>query len=318
MEHLDQLRMMTKVARLYHTRGMRQTEIGERLRISQSRVSRLLQQAEDAGIVRTVVSVPQGLHAELEEAVELEYGVAEVHVVDAVANDEVELARDLGHATAFLLSELTTAAPVIAFTSWSQTLRQAVDALQVLHSDTGYVVETLGDLGPPLLQHEAARSTQRLASLSGGRPVFLRTPGVVASPQIREALLAQDPYARQALEMLDDVDIALVGIGSVDVAPWLKAGDNYFTERQLANIRAQGAVGEVCLRFIDEDGNHIASDLDDLVIGISPDQLKRARRRWAVAGGERKLDAIKAALRGGWVDVFVTDAQTAERIAKRA
>ena len=84
------------------------------------------------------------------------------------------------------------------------------------------------------------------------------------------------------------------------------------------DIRAQGAVGEVCLRFIDEDGNHIASDLDDLVIGISPDQLNRARRRWAVAGGERKLDAIKAALRGGWVDVFVTDAQTAERIAKRA
>ena len=64
MDDVDQQRLMIKVARLYHTHGMRQTDIAKRLQISQSRVSRLLTQAEEASIVRTVVAVPPHIHAE--------------------------------------------------------------------------------------------------------------------------------------------------------------------------------------------------------------------------------------------------------------
>src|SRR4051812_28630990 len=38
----DQVRLLTKVARMYHERGMRQPEIAAQLRLSQPRVSRLL------------------------------------------------------------------------------------------------------------------------------------------------------------------------------------------------------------------------------------------------------------------------------------
>ena len=50
----SQQRLVTKVARLYHVRGLRQAEIAARLQLSQSRVSRLLSQAEESGVVRTV------------------------------------------------------------------------------------------------------------------------------------------------------------------------------------------------------------------------------------------------------------------------
>ena len=43
------LRLMTKVARLYYEQGLRQAEIADRLDLSQSRVSRLLKQAEKEG-----------------------------------------------------------------------------------------------------------------------------------------------------------------------------------------------------------------------------------------------------------------------------
>ena len=51
------------------------------------------------------------------------------------------------------------------------------------------------------------------------------------------------------------------------------------------------------------------------VNGAFLDQLKAARRRWAVGGGERKRDALRAALTGGWVDVLVTDLETARHLA---
>ena len=316
MSDADQLRLMVKVARLYHTHGMRQTEIAQRLAMSQSRVSRLLTQAEDASIVRTVVSVPEDINAEVEEAIESRYPISEVHVVDTVSANEGELGRDLAHAMAALLAEVSFEAATIGFVSWSKTLRLMVEVLQPLRTKTQRVVELLGDLGPPRLQHEAARSTQRLADLTSSEAVFLRTPGVVPSVEIRDFLLERDSHAREALAALDGIDLAFVGLGACEVDPVLASGDNFFTDEQFARMREQGAVGEVCLHFIDAEGQPVPDDLDDLVVGVTREQLKSARRKWAVAGGERKHEAIRAALCGGWVDVLVTDTATAEYLLR--
>src|SRR5215211_8060182 len=83
-----QLRLITKVARMYHERGVRQTDIAENLHLSQARVSRLLKRAAELGIVRTVVAVAPGVHTELEERLEEKYGLAEVAVVDVEGSNE--------------------------------------------------------------------------------------------------------------------------------------------------------------------------------------------------------------------------------------
>jgi DNA-binding transcriptional regulator LsrR (DeoR family) len=292
-DEVDARRLIIKVARLYHTHGMRQTDIAKRLQISQSRVSRLLAQAEAASLVRTVVAVPPHIHAELEEQIENRYGVTAVHVVDAVSAEEDEIGRDLAHAMAALLQDVTFEARTIGFTSWSRTLRLMVEALAPMRTQTERVVELLGDLGPPTLQHDAARSTQRFAALTGGQPVFLRTQGVVPSKEVKDLLLAQDPYARQALEMLDELDLALVGIGACEVNPALRSGGNFFTGDQLEQMRKAGAVGEVCLHFLDAAGKPVDGELDDLMIGISRDQLRSA------AGDERSPAACASTRRSG-------------------
>lgn len=312
MENVDHLRLVLKVARLYHTHGHRQADIAARLQVSQSRVSRLLAQAEETGIVRTVVTIRPEIHSELEERVEDRYGLNEVHVIDAVSADDAEFTRDLAYAMAAILEQSNFTAPTIGFTSWSRTLRLMVGTLQPLRTRTKRVVEMLGDLGPPDLQHTAARSTQILAGLLDAEPIFLRTPGVVPTSEMRALLLSQDVYARQALEMLDQVDLALVGIGTCEVDFPLRAGENYFTDEQLADVRERGAVGQVCLRFLDDNGGLVDSPLDELVVGVTSDQLRSAGRRWAVAGGPGKYLAIRAALRGRWIDSLVTDAATAD------
>ena len=76
-----QLRLITKVARMYHERGVRQVDIADTLHISQARVSRLLKRAAELGIVRTVVAVAPGVHTEIEEALEERYGLSEARVV---------------------------------------------------------------------------------------------------------------------------------------------------------------------------------------------------------------------------------------------
>lgn len=315
---LELARVMTKVARLYHTRGMRQADIARTLGISQARVSRLLSGAEAAGIVRTVVVVPDGLNADLEESLESAYGLLEVHVVDAIGSDETELTEDLGTALASIAITLPLEGKTIGFTSWSRSLRHFAAAFSPPQNGAAArVIEMLGGVGPPGLQQEATVATQRLATATGAAASFLRVPGVVAAPEVREAILGKDPHARSALAALDHMDVALVGIGNCEIVPPLEAGDNFFSTAQFDLAKNRGAVGQVNLRFVDALGNPVVSELDELVIGVTRDQLLSADRRIGVAGGSSKYEAIRAAVLGGWVNVLITDTATAQHLLAR-
>ena len=311
---LDLQRLIAKVAWMYHIRKLSQKEIAEVLSLSQARVSRFLEQAKASGVVRTEVILPLGLYADLESELEALYGLKEAHVFDAnYTVDESELIDDLGRLLGARLLSNGINANVIGFTSWSRSLRSTVLALQNLKDSAGkIVVEMLGDVGNPAAQHEAALATQHLAEILHAEPVFLRVPGVVESKEMRDLLLKQDPHVQEALRQLDRVELALVGIGTCEIVPPLTPGDNFFTEKQFAQARKDGAVGQVNLRFIDKFGNPVKTELDNLVVGITLDQLKRANRSIGVAGGPSKFQAIRASIRGGWVNTLATDVETAK------
>ena len=317
---VDQLRLVTKVARLYHVRGLRQVAIADRLYLSQPRVSRLLAQAEDLGIVRNLVAVPAELNHDLEEGLRHAYGLADAHVIDAVAGNDEELAVDLGIVAAPYLAAAFAAPDVrtIGFMPWSRTLRHAVEVMRPMRPVAGRIVEMLGDLGAPTLQQDVAHLTQWLAKLAGADPAFLRVPGVVASPAIREALLLGDPHARETMRLLDTLDLALLSVGPCEVVPPLRAGDNYFTDEQFDLARRAGAVGQICLRFLGADGTAVPTPLDDLVVGVTVEQLRRVPNRWAVAGGKAKYAVLQAALVGRWIDCLITDRATAAHLLDAA
>ena len=316
----EQLRLVTRVAWLYHVRGLKQSEVADSLGLSQSRVSRLLDAAVGLGIVRTTVRVPSGLQLELEHALEETYGLRDARVFEVPdPDDEMRLLGDLGLMLAGYLQESPLEGDVIGFTSWSRTLRETVRALNApAGARARYVVEMLGDVGPPEVQHEAAEVTKQLARFTGAQPRFLRVPGVVSSPGVRRAILENDSFARETLGLLDGIDDALVGIGTCLVDPPLRPGDNFFTHAQFEHALGLGAVGQVNLRFIDRDGHAIKSELDDLVIGVSLEQLRACARTIAVGGGRSKYSAIRGALVGGWVNTLVTDVVTAQHLVDNA
>lgn len=307
-----QLRLMSQVARLYHVRNLRQREIAELLQMSQARVSRLLALAQEQGFVRTAVIVPESLHPDLEEAIEVAYGVNEVHVVEVTSEDSIPV--ELGMVAAQYFSESPIEGALIGFTSWSTTLRVMAQELEANRGGgPRAVVEMLGDLGSPDLQHEAARATQRLATALGADPVFLRTPGVVPDPDRQRAVLA-DPYVARTLDLLGRLDVAFVGVGPADTHGPLLAGDNFFSAQQLRSVRDRGAVGQLLQRFVDAEGCSVTTALDDLVVGITLAQLRAATRRIVVAGGHSKHAALTACLRGGWADLLITDLATARHL----
>lgn len=312
---IQQMRLISKAARLHHIQGKRQAEIAADMGVSQASVSRFLALAEELGIVRTIVVPPEGLYPDLEEGLAAVYGLQAAYVVDISAREN-GLEQVLGAASAQCLSKELSGGPVLGLTSWSTTLRAMAGQMEPrTGSGIERVVEMLGDLGSPRLQHEAALATQQVARALDAEPVFLRTPGVMPSAELRKIALG-DAHVQAALRLLDQVDIAFVGVGPADFHGPLEEGDNFFTAQQLAEVRDAGAVGQLHQRFIDAEGNAVPTALDELVVGITLEQLRRVKRKIVVAGGVAKHTSLAAALAGKWIDVLVTDVNSANALLK--
>lgn len=139
-----QTRLMVRIARMYHELGKRQTEMAAELHVSQPRVSRLLKRAVEKGIVRTVVTAPEGTHLDLEEGMEERFGLAECIVVDS------------GRAEAEIDAALSSAAAT-------------------------RVVQLFGGAGHTGVQVKATRLIDLPARATGAEPVFFPSPAVLGS-----------------------------------------------------------------------------------------------------------------------------------------
>lgn len=316
MANTDELRLLVRVARIYYEQGQTQKSIAERLDLSQATVSRLIQRAHEARIVRTSVSIPNGAFPDLEEELQTRYGLNQAIVVDSIDEDAAIL-RDIGSAAAFYLEGTLRKGDVIGISSWSATLLAMVDAMRGLpRTVTADVIQILGGMGSPGAEAHATQLTRRLARLTNGEPTFLPAPGLVASDPSRRALM-QDPFVAATFRRFEEVSIALIGIGGVQPSQMLANSGNVFIAEEIQMLRRHGAVGDICLRFFDREGNPVRTDLDSRVMAIKLEQLRRTRRSVGVAGGRRKLDAIRGALAGKWINVLITDRFTASRLTRR-
>jgi len=317
MAQIDELRLMTKAARLYYNHGIHQSEIAKQMGLSQATVSRLLNSAKNIGIVRTTVNIPNGVNAEIEEKLVNKFKLKEAIVVDCEDDqDEMLIQREIGSSAAFYVETIIHNNDVVGISSWSGTLLSLVDAMHPVPGRTGIqVVQILGGIGNPSAEVHANRLTGRFASLVNGSAYFLPAPGIVGSEVALQVLL-DDQYVKEAMQLFDRVSIALVGIGNIEPSKLLTLSGNIFSFEEQEVLRNKGAVGDILLRFFDENGKPVKGPLSNRVVSMSLEQLAKVNLAIAVAGGTRKYKAILGALRGKWINVLVTDRCTAERLVQ--
>jgi len=316
IHHLPDLRLMTRAARLYHEDKLTQTEVAQRLGITQVAVSRLLKKAEEHGIVRTTVVTPPGAFADLEGLLEERFGLHQAIVGDAARDSEESVLSAIGSAAAQFLESTLKAGEVIGISSWSASLLSMVDQMHPIRkAENCLVVQMLGGVGNPSAEQHANRLTFRLARLVHGDARFLPVPGVVGSANAAKVLL-RDPNVSDTVALFEKVTLALVGVGALEPSALVASSGNTFSRGEVEALQKNGAVGDVCLRFYDANGGEVRGALDGRVIGINLESLRRVPRSVALCGGKRKFPAILGALRGKWINTLVTDQYTAQRLAK--
>jgi DNA-binding transcriptional regulator LsrR (DeoR family) len=315
MARVDELRLMAKVARMYYIQELNQQAITEKLQLHQSTISRMLKKARTLNLVRFNIATPPGTFANLEDQLTLRFDLKDAVIVDCPAEGDA-LVRDLGTALAYFLETTLKPGNVVGISSWSRSLFAMVDALHPGdYCGDGKVVQILGGVGNVGSEFHAIHLAQRLAGSIGAKPVLLQSPAVVGSAEAQR-VLSRDPVVQEASALFERLDLALVGIGSMEPSRMLAVSGNIFSREDRAELQRLGAVGDICFRFYNADGQPIKSQLMKRVIGIDLDKLRTCKRVVGVAGGMQKMQAILGALRGGLIEVLITDQRTAEALSK--
>ena len=100
MTRLNELRLIARVAQMYHVEHQRQSTIASHLRISQATISRMLKRAQEEEIVRTTVVSPSGIYSDLEEGLRLKYDIKEAIVVECSEDRDGAIMSRIGEAAA--------------------------------------------------------------------------------------------------------------------------------------------------------------------------------------------------------------------------
>jgi DNA-binding transcriptional regulator LsrR (DeoR family) len=313
----DELRLLVKVSRFYYEDGLNQDAIKDRLGLSRSKVSRLMAQARELGIVQISVVAPDELYLDLEARLEERYGLQEALVVESQPGDTQDAVnRAVGRGAASYLVRALEPRSTVGF-AWGNTLRYMAAALTTQRFPDVQLVQIIGGLGQPEAEVHATELCRSVSRSLGCRLTLLPVPGIVADQRTRRALLS-DVHVQRAVQAFDHLDLAIVGVGAPTLDSVTMRDGSIISRAELDGLLARGAVGDIALRYFDADGRGVESEINDRIIGITLEQLKRGPRVVAVSGGPDKAPAIRAALRGGLVDVLVTDSVTAGRLLEPA
>jgi len=313
MSKQDEQRLLVKIASLYFLDGLKQSDIARSLSLSQSFVSRAIARCQKEGLVKISVVQPSNIFLAVENELEDRYGIKQAIVVD-VAHDtsDFSIKRAIGSAAAHYLETRLRPDDLVGISSWSTTIKAMVDEVHTPGLKARGVIQLLGGVGPNG-NVQATILTQTLAHQLNCKSWLLPSQSIEGSLEEKRRLLNSTDVS-EVVNQFSEVSIAIVGIGILEPSQMLKTSGNYYHDDMLETLATRGAVGDICLHYFNDKGQPVLQPEEDPVIGMELNDIKACPNVIALAYGEKKVAALKGALKGGYIDVIITDYPTAKKL----
>lgn len=308
--HRDKDKLSINVAKLYYRSDYSQQRIAEELGVSRPSVSRLLQYAKDKGYVKIQILDPIEDMRDMEQRLKDKLHLKEVRIATSTINDEDEIKKYIGQKAAEYLDSIVKDGDIIGV-GWGTTLYNMSCALKNKAVKGAQIVQLEGGVTHSEWTNYAREILENFANNYGTVAQYLPLPVVFDSRDVKE-MVDKDRHIRRVLEIGSHANIALFSVGTVRPnALFFRLG---YTDIDESNKIQRTSVGDICSRFFDGEGRICNRELDARTVGITLDALRNKEYSIMVSGGEAKLPAIKAALKGRYANVLITDQFTAQEL----
>ena len=314
-------RFLMKVVDMYYKEEMSQEKIAKKLDVSRTTVSRALAKAKKEGIVKVIINFPRENSIEMEKKLEQKYNLKEVIAVKSgneKASDYLVAMEAAQYLARVIKSNMTLGV------TWGKTMKKIVDAFDSdqigsqLKVKGVEVVPMIGTALPDTADKIELRLSyvcllsDKLAELTNGISYNMPAPMYVRNLETKNILL-QEPQIAEVLQKARNCDIGIFGIGILAENSSL-AGLDMEKKDMVLDMSQKGGVGELIGRVFDKNGDAMVSEIDERLIGLTIDEIKKIPTRVGVAFGKEKINAIHTAVNSGIINVLITDSLTGEQL----
>ncbi|WP_373264396.1 sugar-binding transcriptional regulator [Hungatella hathewayi] len=307
--------LILKVAYLYYIENHPQNEIAEQLGISITTVSRLLNKAKEDKIVEFVIRDPYIECIRLEEKLRTFFKLKDVVIAPGITSQQEDL--DLPAAEdnvkklvalegARYLQRIIRSHDILGVT-WGSTVYHMINYLNPSQKVDAKFVTLHGSIACCENELDVRTLVSRMAKAFSGENYYLLTDALMSSKSAAD-IMKQERNNRKVFEMFSRINVSISGIGSFYPSPTsVLAGPEFMTPEELDALKRERVAGDIALRFIDQEGNECRTDLQDRMITIDLDQLRKIETKIVMASGEAKAHAVYSALKGNLINVLIID-----------
>lgn len=303
----------TKIAYYYHKAGFTQEEIANKMSMSRQRVNRILADCITLGIVQIHVVNINESNMDVEADLEKKFNLKGACVINNLIKENIYV--DLGMAAGRYVGKFIKDKDIVGFSRGRATAAM-VDYMPMLRKENLTVTQLLGSVNNDREHIAVDDIVYHFAEKLQAKAAMLYAPVIVQSSELQNSI-TKEPYFKEAYSIMKSCNVSIVGIGTAigqkEHLPFLNAMNETEFDREMG----QQAVGEVSTHFFDKHGNPVIPSYRNRIIAISLEDYFNIPIRIGIAGLPEKADAIYGALKGGYINVLVTDLETAKLLMQK-
>lgn len=294
--------LLIKAAWYYYIEEMTQQNIAEKLGISRMKVIKLLETAKSTGVIQFKISQEKSRRLRIEKKLVETWGLKDAFVIPT-PDDSAVFNESLAKAAAMYIADRMTENTFINM-GYGDTPSRVLNHLATITDHPVSIVSLTGGVSYYL--------PNTVSSVFKAKLYLYPAPLMLSSKELCKAI-SEEPGIKEIKRMVKLASMSIIGIGAMnDDATIISNG--ILTKNDFTYLSLRGAVGDIMTHFIDKDGNPVLTDIDERLISTSLDTLKELNNVIGIAGGKHKTDVISAALKGRYLDILITDEETANSL----
>lgn len=292
--------LMVKAAWYYYFENMTQQAIADRLSVSRMRVIKLLEAARQNGVIQFRLRADGVAVAEQSRRLMEKYHLKDVFLIPETDREDASPNESIARAGAMYIADRLGDNACINV-GYGDTLSRTLNHLATMVQSPVTCISLTGGVSNYL--------PNTRSSIFNARLFLMPAPLLASSPEMAAAM-REETSVSEIIRMSELSSFTLVGVGPItESATVFRTG--VLGNTDMFYLKVHDAVGDVLGHFLDRDGQLIPSPIEDRLISTPLQQLKAMPNVVGLAAGADKIDAIRAVLRGGYLDILITDEPTA-------
>lgn len=301
-----------RIAWMYYVEGLTQSEIADHLGIGRVTVVRNINEAIKQREVRIWITGQMAECLDLEKQLKAEFDLIDAVVVPEPSNPEATY-KSIGAAAGMYVTDQLTDNFCLGV-GWGATLYESLQTLSHRELKGVEVVSMLGGI-VQAKRFNPAEFAWQFANTVGADCYLLTAPAVVDSPKTREALIERCGL-KEVMDRTAKMDMALLSVGTMQAqSTSFRLG--FLNEEERQSLIKKGAIGDLLYNFYDADGVLVKHPINERVMSVPIDMIKKVPRRVMISGGVEKVDALLGAMKLASCNVLITSEKTAEQLLLR-